>query len=129
MGWTKKGSLVGPRGLGVVDLLANRLWSGTAAVGTALTVNYVNSKTMLAVTLNGFASPLVGWQFGSVAHLHGVCLKDGVWHNLYAVLTIATNKATVTATRAVRASSGSGFDYGVSGADESSPAVTAIYGI
>ena len=130
MAWSKKGSLVGPRGIGVVDLLANKLWSGTALADDTLYIAYVNTKTMLAATLKGFDdAPLVGWQFGSLAHLHGVCLKDGVWYHLYAMLTVTSNRVRVESTLAVRAGTGSGFDYGVSGADESSPAITAIYGI
>jgi hypothetical protein len=129
MAWAKKGSLVGPRGIGVVDLLANKLWSGSAAAGAALTVNYVHTKTMLAVTLEGFDSPLVGWQFGSTAYLHGVCLRGGSFYHLYAVLSIASNRATVVSTVAAKVNTGSGHDYGVAGVGESSPVVTAIYGI
>lgn len=61
----------------------------------------------------------------SVANLRGTFYKGGVFYDLYATLTIATNKATVSATRVYAA--GDGMDYGRSA--ELAPAVTAIYGI
>lgn len=128
MAWVKKGSLRGPQGIGVVDLLANRLWSGAATMGTKLTVNYVNTKTMLAATLSGCDAPLVGWLSGGKAYLHGTGTSGGALCELYCLLTIATNSATVTLTRVVPVQASDGYDYG-GGKAMAAPAVTAIYGI
>lgn len=129
MAWVRKGSLRGPQGLGVVDLLANRLYSGSLAAGASATVANVHTKTMLGARVAGYGGILVGYVVDGRAYLTGQGRSTkGVKCDLSCDLVVSSNSVKVVETSACPVPTYDGFDYG-GGQRLPSPTVYAIYGI